>query len=178
MAVGAERHPRRTGLLLCGLAALASGCATRPTSLRGWSVGPVDAGYRLAFGRNAGDRPDFAVICDRAAGVADLVFRPGPGEGAAPGARTELLIAVGEQVDALPARVEAGDDLGPTVVARTRLPPAPVAEWIGQRLTIAAIGSASTLQVPPTRRQITTFMKGCGAVTAASDDDAPARRNR
>jgi hypothetical protein len=148
-------------LLMASLAVLASGCATRP-SLRGWSVGPADGGVRLAYGVHGAEPPDFAVICDVAAGVADLVYRAGPAPGVASGARTELLIGVGEQVDALPAEIGDADERGVTVVARTRLPPAPVAEWAGQRLTVAAAGTASTFLVRPSRQQIRTFLSGCG----------------
>lgn len=150
-----------TGLLLCGLALLASGCATRP-SLRAWGVGPSDGGYRLSYGLRGTEPPEFAVICDVSAGVADLVYRAGPVPGLVSGARTELLIGVGEQVDALPAEVGKVDSRGVTVVARTLLPPAPVAEWAGQRLTVAAVGTASTFLVRPSRRQIQTFLSGCG----------------
>lgn len=148
-------------LLLGSLALLASGCVSRP-SLRGWSVGPADGGYRLAYGLRGSEPPDFAVICDVSAGVADLVYRAGPTPGVASGARTELLIGVGEQVDALPAEVGEADARGVTVVARTRLPPAPVAEWAGQRLTVAAVGTASTFLVRPSRQQVRAFLSGCG----------------
>lgn len=108
------------------------------------------------------DRPDFAVICDGSAGVADLVFRAGPAPGVVRGGRTELLVAVGEQVDSLPAEIRDADEHGVTVLARTRLPPAPVAEWAGRRLTVAALGTASTFLVKPSREQIRTFLTGCG----------------
>jgi hypothetical protein len=147
-------------LLLCGAALLASGCVTRP-SLRGWSVGPVEDGYRLAYGLRNSGRPDFAVICDLSAGVADLVYRAGPAPGVVQGARTELLIGVGEQVDALPAEVGDVDARGATIVARTRLPPTPVAEWVGKRLTVGALGTASTFLVRPSRAQIRTFLSSC-----------------
>ena len=149
------------GLLLCSAAFLASGCVTRP-SLRGWSVGPAEDGYRLVYGLRGSASPDFAVICDVSAGVADLVYRAGPAPGVAQGARTELLIGVGEQVDALPAEVGEVDARGATIVARTRLPPAPVAEWVGKRLTVGALGMASTFLVRPSRQQIRTFLAGCG----------------
>jgi hypothetical protein len=148
------------GLLVCGAALLTSGCVTRP-SLRGWSVGPAEEGFRLAYGLRNSDRPEFAVICDVSAGIADLVYRPGPAPGVVSGTRTELLIGVGEQVDALPAEVGEVDQRGVTIVARTRLPPGPVAEWAGQRLTVAAVGTASTFLVRPSQHQIRTFLDGC-----------------
>ena len=153
---------RLIGLLLCGVALLASGCVSRP-SLRVWSVGPTEDGFRLAYGLRNADRPEFAVICDLSASVADLVYRAAPVPGVVQGARTELLIGVGEQVDALPAEVGEVDDRGVTIVARTRLPPGPVAEWAGRRLTVAALGTASTFLVKPNRRQIRTFLTGCGS---------------
>jgi hypothetical protein len=152
---------RLIGLLLCGVALSVAGCVARP-SLRGWSVGPSDGGYRLSYGPRGTEPPDFAVICDVSAGVADLVYRAGPVPGLVSGARTELLIGVGEQVDALPAEVGEIDPRGVTVVARTLLPPAPVAEWAGRRLTVAAAGTASTFLVKPSRQQIRTFLSGCG----------------
>lgn len=152
---------RLISLLLCVAALLTGGCVTRP-SLRAWGVGPSDGGYRLSYGLRGAEPPDFAVICDVSAGVADLVYRAGPAPGLVSGARTELLIGVGEQVDALPAEVGEVDPRGVTVVARTLLPPAPVAEWAGQRLTVAAAGTASTFLVRPSRQLIRTFLSGCG----------------
>lgn len=152
---------RLIGLLLCGAALLASGCVARP-SLRGWSVGPTEDGFRLAYGLRNSERPEFAVICDLSANVADIVYRAGPAPGAVSGGRTELLIGVGEQVDALPAEVGEVDERGVTIVARTRLPPGPVAEWAGRRLTVAALGTASTFLVKPSRQQIRAFLGGCG----------------
>lgn len=151
---------RLVGLLLCGVVLLVGGCVTRP-SLRGWSVGPAGGGYRLAYGLRNSEPPDFAVICDLSAGVADLVYRAGPAPGVVRGGRTELLIGVGEQVDTLPADVREIDERGATIVARTLLPPAPIAEWAGRRLTVAALGTASTFLVKPSRQQIRTFLSGC-----------------
>lgn len=156
-------RPRQGSIgLLVGVALLASGCVTRP-SLRGWSVGPAEGGYRLAYGLRGSDRPDFAVICDLAAGIADVVYRPGSAPDVVTGTRTELLIGVGDEVDALPAEVGEVGEHGVTIVARTRLPPGPVAEWAGQRLTVAAVGTASTFVARPSRKQIRTFLSGCGS---------------
>lgn len=150
------------GLILGVTMLLVSGCATRAPSLRGWSVGPGGDGFRLAYGLRNSDRPDFAVICDLSAGVADLIYRTEPTAGVQSGTRTELLIAVGEQVDSIPAEVGEVDEHGVTVVARTRLPPAPVAEWAGRQLTVGAVGTASTFLVRPSRQQIRAFLSGCG----------------
>jgi hypothetical protein len=150
----------RAAAALLLTAALLSACATRPVSKRVWSVISDPQGATLAYGLRGGAH-DFSVNCDLPSKTADLVFHVGKVDTYLPGARTELLIGAGEQGASLPAEVRAAEGEGLVVIARTLLPPAPVAEWVGKRVTVAAVGVASTFQEAPSRAQVQSFLQGC-----------------
>jgi hypothetical protein len=151
----------RTFLTLAALVLLVAGCATRPAPSRpGWRVVGGDARPSLVYGR-PGAAIEFAVVCDTDAGIADLVYPVDAGVAFAPGLRPELIVAADEDTDALPAELRATPGGARVLVARTRLPPAPVAEWAGKTITVGAAGRATTLTVRPDRRTLAAFLAAC-----------------
>lgn len=159
---------------------LLAGCVTRPSPHWGWRVTSEDGLASLVYGRLDGAETSFAVICDIEARVADLVYHVRSAEAFVPGARTELLIAVDEIVDTLPAEIgpaeigAASNGAGPTVIARTVIPPAPVAQWVGKQLVVGAMGYATMLIVPPQERTITAFLNACRPGRVSPGEGRPA----
>lgn len=128
--------------------------------MRGWTVDSRGGLTRLVYGRLGTGQADFAVICDTDAGIVELVYPIGRAEGLRHASSTELLIAADDEVDNLPAEVRT-DGLGTTIVARTRIPPRPVAGWVGKTITVGTVGRATTLTTPPNRPTITDFLAAC-----------------
>lgn len=148
-------------LTITTLSLLAAGCVTRPAATSaGWRVVASDTRPSLVYGR-PGASVDFAVVCETDAGFADLVYPIDATVAFAPGAQPEMIVAADEDTDSLAAEVRTTPDGARVLVARTRLPPAPVADWVGKRITVGTLGRATTLTVPPDRRTVAAFLDAC-----------------
>jgi hypothetical protein len=143
---------------------LLAACATRaPVYNRTWSLTEEPGTVSLAYGVPQSNDLDLLARCE--GGTFELVFLTADTKSAVrPGRRSELLIGPPDKVQSVPAWTERSDLTGElTVTARAKVPPVPlVGDWAGERITVAAEGTAMTLLDRPSRAMVEAFLRGCG----------------
>ena len=151
------------------LAALA-GCVTKPVAVRGWVISTADGGAvtRLAHGRAQSADVDVVFTCSRRTGQASVLYNSQLGVNEVRDLRTELMLSAGPRVASLPATVRWDEAIG-AVVVEAELPWSPtlVEPLTQHRLTVAALGTAVTMQARPTRAQVQALIDGCTSQIAA-----------
>lgn len=147
-----------------------SGCLSRPQVVRGWAVSTADGGAvtRLAHGRAQSADVDVVIACNRRTGRASVLYNSQLRADEVRDLRTELMLSAGPRAANLPASVRWDEAIGAVVVeAELAWSPALVEPLVQHRLTVAALGTAVTMQARPTRAQVQALVTGCTSQIAA-----------